>query len=356
MHSEHTYTHRDLSKLLGVSETTVKSYRRKFPDCIPVASKGKPIRFTEEAREVCFRIRDFFSAGMSVEEVRERLAKEFSWLKLKTASQRKPREQADISGQQRHMSQAVSDMAKSMLSLSQQQNAVLKRMQGLENLLDEWGLKGAPQAESGATANSLENREVSLTDTLKQLNDLAYGLTGLAGDLSRALGEVVNLNAALAGNLNVLIDILNAEQKAEENQSKARIIPLRPQAQSWSISNQDVPRRLLGLPLVVRRADGTYINAGGHKGRVSMNDLKAMLANALSSPLAYIMRWEQTPEGWWCLLEQLEAPEPYNLRMQVAELVSPKGAAALEVVQLQHNGESALPVELCGFITGIGEE
>ena len=50
--SEKTFTHKALADLLGVSETTVKSYRRKFPGCIPVASQGKPIRFPAEAAAV----------------------------------------------------------------------------------------------------------------------------------------------------------------------------------------------------------------------------------------------------------------------------------------------------------------
>ena len=74
--TEGNLTHRDLARMLGVSETTVKSYRRKFPDCIPVASQGKPIRFTAEAAAVSLRIRDLFEMGMSVEEVRARLAAE----------------------------------------------------------------------------------------------------------------------------------------------------------------------------------------------------------------------------------------------------------------------------------------
>ncbi len=73
-------THKDLAKALGVSETTIKSYRRKFPACITVASKGKPIRFAPEAETVCRRIQALFALGMAVEDVRTRLAEEFAWI------------------------------------------------------------------------------------------------------------------------------------------------------------------------------------------------------------------------------------------------------------------------------------
>ena len=63
-----TYTHKDLAALCGVSETTIKSYRRKFPGYVPVLTRGKPIRFKKEAGEVCLAVRDCFAKGMSVNE------------------------------------------------------------------------------------------------------------------------------------------------------------------------------------------------------------------------------------------------------------------------------------------------
>lgn len=78
-------THKDLAKALGVSETTIKSYRRKFPACIVVASKGKPLRFMPEAETVCRRIQALFALGMAVEDVRVRLAEEFAWIEPELA-------------------------------------------------------------------------------------------------------------------------------------------------------------------------------------------------------------------------------------------------------------------------------
>lgn len=63
-----TLTHKDLAKLCGVSETTIKSYRRKFPTFIPVHTDGKPIRFKPEAGAISLCIRDCFAKGMSINE------------------------------------------------------------------------------------------------------------------------------------------------------------------------------------------------------------------------------------------------------------------------------------------------
>jgi DNA-binding transcriptional MerR regulator len=72
-----TYTHKDLAELCGVSETTIKSYRRKFPGFIPVLTRGKPIRFKSEASAVCLKIRDCFEKGMSVNETYKVLKENF---------------------------------------------------------------------------------------------------------------------------------------------------------------------------------------------------------------------------------------------------------------------------------------
>lgn len=61
-----SYTHRDLAQALGVSETTIKSYRAKFPSFLPVAREGKPVRLHPEALDVCRRIRDLFADGLSI--------------------------------------------------------------------------------------------------------------------------------------------------------------------------------------------------------------------------------------------------------------------------------------------------
>ncbi len=71
------YTHRDLAKAVGVTVTTIKSYRRKFPAFLPVESQGKPLRLAGEALAVCKRIHHHFHRGLSVVETRKRLATEF---------------------------------------------------------------------------------------------------------------------------------------------------------------------------------------------------------------------------------------------------------------------------------------
>lgn len=72
-----TYTYRDLAGLLGVSETTVKSYRSKFPGFLPAAREGKPVRLHQEALQVCRCIRDLFADGLTIVQTTQRLHLEF---------------------------------------------------------------------------------------------------------------------------------------------------------------------------------------------------------------------------------------------------------------------------------------
>lgn len=74
---EPNLTHALLARGLGVTVTTVKSYRRKFPEFWPPCTKGKPIRFPAESLELCRRIQHHFKRGLSVDETRKRLAAEF---------------------------------------------------------------------------------------------------------------------------------------------------------------------------------------------------------------------------------------------------------------------------------------
>ncbi|MFA6336154.1 MAG: MerR family transcriptional regulator [Bacteroidales bacterium] len=72
-----SYTHRDIAKALGVSETTIKSYRSKFPTFLPVAREGKPVRLHPESLDVCRRIRDLFADGLSILQTSQQLQSDF---------------------------------------------------------------------------------------------------------------------------------------------------------------------------------------------------------------------------------------------------------------------------------------
>lgn len=70
-------THKDLARHLGVSVTTIKSYRTKFPGAIHPVGRGKPLRFAPGALAVCRAIQGGFQRGLSIDEVQLLLEKDF---------------------------------------------------------------------------------------------------------------------------------------------------------------------------------------------------------------------------------------------------------------------------------------
>lgn len=382
--SENTFTHKALADLLGVSETTVKSYRRKFPGCIPVSSQGKPIRFTAEAAAVATRIRDFFETGMSVEEVRARLSQEFDWIspdQPKAPARSGPELSPEISV-------GVSNMAKSMVAMAQQHKALLSRMQGIESLLEDLGLQGGREVEETRRKNTAaaREREALLEERLNRLDattkDLADNLFSLTEQLGRFLGrretaaeEWANggADATLAAAVRIVAESAAAPPASGpeqgSNSSGARVIPLRsatggrqapspvltgrPAEGPGEANQTEPPRHFFSLPLVVRTGQGQYVSAGGRgRGRFSINDLKAMLIYGYTPPNHFTLRWENHGQGWWLHLEQCSGQLGYQLLLM--ELPSQKGGNVTEVLQVKKNGEALHPAEICAIVDSFG--
>lgn len=398
--TEGNLTHRDLARLLGVSETTVKSYRRKFPDCIPVASQGKPIRFTAEAAAVSLRIRDLFEMGMSVEEVRARLAAEFAWIAPEAPAQGQddgdepaaPPQPARVELPQ-DFTLAVSNLAKSMVGLTQQQNAILKRVQHIETLITAsapagdgvaraTGTPGRPawldeaqalaarfEALLGAVAGSegsddRQSAPAAPTPAPHAMSDMS-GMSGMSG-MSAAPASPAPETFATPALPDGEPDGDDAQAATTPAPSGGRVVPFPgglaappssvPGAPDAVFpAQQDPPRHLLALPLVVQSPQGEFLGvAGRSRGRFCINDLKAMLAFAFQPPDHYALRCEPTEEGgWWLTLEQPQAETPYDVVLLVDESVTPRGNQVAVVRRYVANGVESHPTEIYGFLRAV---
>lgn len=404
--TEGNLTHRDLARMLGVSETTVKSYRRKFPDCIPVASQGKPIRFTAEAAAVSLRIRDLFEMGMSVEEVRARLAAEFVWITPEApsdsegddaASPAAPPQPARVELPQ-DFTLAVSNLAKSMVGLTQQQTAILKRVQHIETLVgalapsggDATGTAGVAAAavrpawldEAAALAARFEALLRALPphastgghDAARNAAPSAVPGTTLPGMTlpDAAPARQTAADDAFSTESDDAPDgteSASSDQPANTPTSGGRVVPF-PGGMTAPASNtpatpdmpeasfpaqQDPPRHLLALPLVVQSPQGEFLGVAGRaRGRFCINDLKAMLAFAFQPPDHYALRSEPTDDGgWWLTLEQPQAAAPYDVVLLVEQSVTPRGNQVAVVRRYVANGVESHPTEIYGFLRAV---
>ncbi len=376
-----TMTHKDLSNLLGVSETTVKSYRRKFPDCIPVANNGKPIRFTSEAAAVCLRIRDLFGTGMSVPEIRARLSDEFAWIK-KDEKPRKIKSEKQTAANEAESGRIVSilsGLAKNMVSLNQQQNAILKNLAAINARLDLNGQEGFP-ASRATEERAAEGAKIE--EALKRIEEISGQLGGIGGKLCLALEETGAMQRNWAAGAIAMEQSFERRLEQKENlaEREPEFAPNAPAAGNVVYmdefrkaensfyqaaapadnSSVNPPRQLSNLPLVVRSKDGSYMSAGGSRGKLSVNDLKAILSQAFPPPNDYRMRWQESRQGWLLHIEQAHlSPEQAEERpardfsLLLVEQISQRGISALDIVQLRENGTLRHPAEICAFINEI---
>ena len=382
--TEKTYTHKDLAALLGVSETTVKSYRRKFPGCIPVANRGKPIRFTEAAAKVAIRIRDLFETGMSVEEVRARLSQEFDWISPDTSTEREAkgpvakrvsRTSGKVHEVGPELSIGVSNMAKSMVALTQQQKAIMSKLERVEAMLSDLGLKDANGLASllGKNVASTQNRDVRIEQQLSllggALKDLSTGLLNInrrldavtSGQSEHPLpkantpGKQTTVTEPPKPSVDHAWDeSVEALPSAVTKPKNSAVIKFRPgpapsaPQQEKNSSPGEPSRDFLALPIVVRTQAGRYVSAGGRgRGRFSIADLKALLSHAVPLSKRVSMHWEAHGQGWWLFLDQGEGG---SIKLLLMELPTQKSGNVVEILKLRDNDQEMHPAEFAALL------
>lgn len=306
-------THRDLSRQLGVSETTVKSYRRKFPGCIPVANEGKPIRFEPAAAAVCERIRDLFATGMAVAEIRRRLAREFDWITEEDeaapapvrASEPAPAApvpsrpaQPPREGQEKILA-SLSTLAKSVVSLSLEHSSILKR---LEKLVDQPQALFAPfESAFAALHERLERQELLLARLETLVGHLGRHGSPLAGRSPVFQPQEAETppasssreeKASLAEEELPLPSLESADGRRDlffEGSSKGEKTKTDKKFQRWA-----------EYPFLAQNAAGQYVNI--RRPRFSINALRAVLADRIAFPERYALACYESGEDTWLTL------------------------------------------------------
>ncbi|MDR1947731.1 MAG: helix-turn-helix domain-containing protein [Desulfovibrio sp.] len=346
------FTHKDLSRLLGVSETTVKSYRRKFPGCIPVAGYGKPIRFGEDALRVARRIRDLFEHGLGVDEVRARLAGEFAWIAAppaETPERRPARGEGKEHPPERNA--ALAGLARSMVAVFQGQKEIIKRLDRLAALLQTTpaGAGPAVPAGPGQSPDGFGHVRESSGQADAEPSGQAPEGSGQAdtGPSGQAPGLSGRTDDEPAGQVCRVIPLRRQDTPGTRGPTPdAPRMPKSPAAEP--------PRRFLALPLVAAAGHGGYVGAGGRKrGRFSLNDLKAMLVFSFAPPRHFRFVWEEQDDAWILNLEQEQEQGGRRIRILLAERPSRVGTAA-EILRLEDNGEDLHPAEICAIIDSLG--
>lgn len=325
--SQMPLTHKRIARILGVSETTIKSYRRKFPDCIPVASKGKPIQFTEEALEVCRAIRDLFSSGLSIEETHQRLADRFEFVSQPVFEQQEEEAEVVEVVLPDDYKQAMSSLATSMVNLSMKQEQMLKKMASIEARLQQLGVPDIVAAPQSSTDPVLE-----------EIRALA--------DRTEALWEAVSCSMEQG----ITVSEGDSAQEIDEHGRKAtvhRMVPLR------EVISHDPPRKMLALPLLIQDNEGEYTPLVGRgNSRITLNDLRASLMTHFVEEDAYTVRWSENNSGWQLDLLQERAQIPHNICLTMAQTSTLRGSVMV-IKDMTTNGHEITPGALQDFISDV---
>ncbi len=245
-------THHDLAAAAGVSVTTIKSYRSKFPGCFPVLRSGKPLRFAAQARDACLAIREGFGQGLSVEELRERLRLRFPW------SWRRPRPaQPAISAS---LEKTVQDLARSVVRLTQAQTAIERRLQRLEH------------SEPDNDAVQALRRDL---DALR------------AATPSPEAPKIIRIRTSQGDYQRYALHQLPQE-------------PHRPDPQT------------LSLPLTVRSDKGEFLGLAGPNGHLTVQTFQTLIARSLHTDPDHCA-WTETSDHWQL---HIPATSPHSFTIQ----------------------------------------
>ena len=380
-------THKDLARHLGVSETTIKSYRRKFPGCIPVSNHGKPIRFNSEALAVCKRIRDLFDLGMSISEVHARLAAEFPWVNLTDSPPAEPAgacpSSAENPGAPKEKAAAeaapepatlpdnadneprpdlpliVSSLAKSVISLSQQQSALLKRLDCLEAKIDGTlaqpaqaaRVEGTPGRPMTAVEEALpeHNAAAPASENDTQIVDKLDGI-------ERALEQTMSLLG------NYVETMQGFTRPAPTPEAEVAPAPpptpepgqVQPKRSAERKISEDYLRHLATLPLMHK----TELNGLAHlgdrsRGVYTVNDLKAVFAQACRPPEHYTSYWHVQKGQSWFVLEQPESPHGRSLLLRITPVRTERGTEAAQIMNMVIDGREEPPATLYKTIQNL---
>ncbi len=353
-----TLTHKDLAALCGVSETTIKSYRRKFPTFIPVHTDGKPIRFKPEAGDVCLCIRDCFVKGMSINETHKVLKGKFREIRRKDLKQ--PSAPAGIAAPSGSGMEGVSreyldkffetagQMMHGMAQLATAQVRADKRLEKVEKALGDFADAEARNEEMFS----------ALLDHLRT--------NPPEGEAKVRARKIINVRGS-EGTKSYTFENEKAAEHVSEPESAVSHAPehehleereMAGHAESsteaeHSTKPSDLPRpsdTFMGTPIVIRTDQGEFL---GLPGRVPLEGfVDALIREGKSTGLS-LTNWERRDRSWVLTMQNAN-----NDRHELffGGTKTPRGNLVVLFWRLDINGEETTPAFLQEFFREIKDK
>lgn len=338
-----TLTHRDLAQQLGVSETTIKSYRTKFPTFLPVARAGKPIRLHQEALSVCLRIRTLFAEGLSVLQTSEALRAEFkeypAHRRLSTPTKTADIKQISIDDAPHSQPQGIQDLEELVRQLHTAQLLSQRESQErIDRLEAELRNLATMEAASKALIADLvgELRAQRHMAAAQPFIPAEQPATAQAPAHER-VQPVPHENAAPQGADQLDQTVLTARKIVTVHGRSGPVASYafgREQKPEPPFRPANPPKDFLELPAVIRSERGEFL---GLPGKQSIARMVQTLGGDAHTWL------EDGPEGWICLipLDRVRNRELHFERTQ-----TPRGNLVGLIKQMRDGDEEAAPHEL----------
>lgn len=371
---EPTLTHALLAKALGVTVTTIKSYRRKFPEFFRTASLGKPIRFPADTLALCRRIHHHFKRGLSVEEARKHLGQEF--------------EAVALSPEQAPAPQAVPEHGK----------ASLERIEDLlEGLFDLQNRSHSLMAELLAKLDTVADRlgqTYPATGQASQAGRVArptpsgppVSAPTVSGRIQRAIDDAAQTapvwspkapSSANAGPGTVAQDSAQTARKAPSGLPGQTPAPAKPDAATIAGPAQaahteagtgreshpepgatDIsprpPAQFLGMPVVVHSANGDFLGVTSPLGRpFTLEQFEAFLVRRAQDEGGFSSAWIRQGQQWTLRLEGTHAGQEEAREHHFLQAVTPRGNTVARFASLSVNGKPASDADLQAFLRQV---
>lgn len=323
-----TYTHKDLSRLCSVSETTIKSYRRKFPGFIPVLTRGKPIRFKKEAGDVCLKIRDCFEKGMSVRETYKVLKENFTETTSDRPSQGTRQPGGKFSDEyMEKFFKTAGQMMQGMAGLATAQAKAERRLQKVESALDRL-------------------LEIE-TQNSEQFSEL------LSHIKTQPVAAVVPPSAARPA-----ADPVSQDGPEKKVRTRKIVNVKSPEGtvKSYTLEKKDAPAAerpsdaFFNTPIVIKNDQDEFL---GVPGRLPLAGFVEILVREAEEGEVSRSNWRQDGEAW---IFAMEAPGHDTHELFFRSTTTPRGNLVVLLDRLDVNNERTSPQFLQEFFRQIKDK
>ncbi|MFH1913242.1 MAG: helix-turn-helix domain-containing protein [Pseudomonadota bacterium] len=358
---DEAYTHKDLAALCKVSETTIKSYRRKFPGFIPVLTRGKPIRFRKEAADVCLSIRDCFDKGMSVNETLKTLKEHFR--ESPSERRRTPEPSRPVGA-----GVAASDSGPGVVSqeyLDKFFATAGQMMQGMAGL-------ATAQAKSGQRLAALESAVQRLIEVQQQNNEtfsLLLARTTPASDtLAASSSTDAGVGACVTAGVAAEARTDDTAATQPERPVRARKIvnvttpgggvksytlekPVAPPAPAPGSAALERPSdAFLNTPIVIRNDQDEFL---GVPGRMPLGRFVEVLVREAEESGASLSNWHRDEDTW---VFSMQTPGGDAHALHFVSTTTPRGNLVVLLDRLDVNGEQTSPRFLQEFFRQVKDK